>query len=262
MTRRPVTVHHLPREAVRVAVLQVHLMPRLCPKIDKSCTKMATWNPSISEHYPFRPINIKTAPMTGLKWPPRAALDCQIWQFEVHTLNRRFGFFQSNQGLKSFPSWRQDCPLPPPINRVAFHGLRQDKIGSKIGRKTAPLPPFMQFFSPSLSPRFQPPTRAATSFSTTSSTTGSYPNHKPATPTPETTTVSSSLSLLQKSSSSPRGWLRPPLLAETPPEPPTKPLDYGRDSCFVWATPPPTSIFYSHFGCMQNVNHCSRSANN
>jgi len=71
-----------------------------------------------------------------------------------------------------------------------------------------------------------------------------------------------SLSLLQKSSSSPRGRLRPPLLAEKPPEPPAKPLDHGRDSCFVWAAPPPTSIFCSHFGCMQNVNHCSRSANN
>jgi hypothetical protein len=41
-TRRLVTVHHLPREAVSVAVLQAHLMPRLAPKIDKSCTKMAT----------------------------------------------------------------------------------------------------------------------------------------------------------------------------------------------------------------------------
>jgi hypothetical protein len=31
-----------------------------------------------------------------------AALDCQIWQFEVHTLNQRFGFLESNQGLILF----------------------------------------------------------------------------------------------------------------------------------------------------------------
>jgi hypothetical protein len=33
-TRRLVTVHHLPREVVRVEVLQAHLMPRLAPKIN------------------------------------------------------------------------------------------------------------------------------------------------------------------------------------------------------------------------------------
>ena len=41
-TRRLVTIHHLPREAVRVGILQLHLMPRLSPKIDNACTKMAT----------------------------------------------------------------------------------------------------------------------------------------------------------------------------------------------------------------------------
>jgi len=60
--------------------------------------------------------------------------------------------------------------------------MREEKSRSKIGQKSAPLPQFLQFFSPSLSPPFQPPTRATTSFSTTSPTTGSYPNHKPATP--------------------------------------------------------------------------------
>jgi hypothetical protein len=56
----------------------------------------------------------------------------------------------------------------------------------------------------SLYPPFQPPTKATIGFHITSFTTSSYPNDKPTTPTPETTTVSSSLSLLQKSSSSPR----------------------------------------------------------
>jgi hypothetical protein len=41
-TRRLVNVHHFPREAVRVAILQLHLMPHLSPKIDNACTKMTT----------------------------------------------------------------------------------------------------------------------------------------------------------------------------------------------------------------------------
>jgi hypothetical protein len=32
-----------------------------------------------------------------------AALDCQIWQFEVHTLNQWLGFLESNQGMRLFP---------------------------------------------------------------------------------------------------------------------------------------------------------------
>jgi len=132
-------------------------MPRLAPTIDNSCTKMATWNPFIPENYPFRPINIKTAPTTGLKWPPRAALDCQIWQFEVHTLNGRSGFFHSNQGLKVFPSWRQDCPLPPPINRSKFHVRSKRKIEWKVDKKSAFLPCFYPFLPSPSQPHFRPP---------------------------------------------------------------------------------------------------------
>jgi len=121
-------------------------MPRLAATIDNSCTKMATWNPSIPEHYPFRPINIKTASTTGLKWPPRAALDCQIWQFEVHTLNGRSGFFHSNQGLNVFPLWRQDCPLPPPINRSRFHVRSKRKIECKVDKKISLSPLFFIIF--------------------------------------------------------------------------------------------------------------------
>jgi len=129
---------------------------------------MVTWNPSIHENYPFRPINIKTAPTIGLKWPPWAALDCQIWQFEVHTLNGRSGFFHSNQGLKSFPSWRQDCPLPPPINRSSFHVRSKKKIECKFDKKSAFLPCFSSF--------------SAFSFSAPSATT-------PATVSPTTTFI-------------------------------------------------------------------------
>jgi len=44
---------------------------------------------------------------------------------------------QQNQGLKSFPLCRNDFPLPPPINRGGFHGLREETIGSKVRQKTS-----------------------------------------------------------------------------------------------------------------------------
>ena len=73
-----VTVHHLPREVVRVAHLQAHLMPRLFPKMDNACTKMATSNPSILEICPLEPINAETAPLSGSKWPPRAVHSLEL----------------------------------------------------------------------------------------------------------------------------------------------------------------------------------------
>jgi hypothetical protein len=69
--KKRVTVHHLPREAARVADFQVHFRPRLFPKSDKACTNMSTWNPSIPENGPVGSKNFETAPFIGLKWPPR-----------------------------------------------------------------------------------------------------------------------------------------------------------------------------------------------
>ena len=68
--------------------------------------------------------------MNDLKQPTRAALDCQIQQFMVHTLNQRFGSFQSNQGLKFFPR----LPSSTPINRSRFHVRGEEKIERKVGQ--------------------------------------------------------------------------------------------------------------------------------
>jgi len=65
--------------------------------------------------------------------------------------------FQPNQGLKIFPLCRQDCPLPPPINKSGFHGLREENIESKYRKK--PASPLFLF---SLFPR-QPSTALSTS---------------------------------------------------------------------------------------------------
>jgi hypothetical protein len=46
------------------------------------------------------------------------------------------------------------------------------------------------------------------------------------------------------------------------PKPSAQPPDHGRESFVKWAAPLLTSIFCNHFGCMQNVNYCSRSVNN
>jgi len=54
-------------------------------------------------------------------------------------------------------------------------------LGSKVGEKPVPLPPFLQFFFPSLSSSIQPPTKDTTSFFIISSTTGSQHNHPPTT---------------------------------------------------------------------------------
>jgi hypothetical protein len=56
-----------PKMTAQWATFKVHLMPHTSTKIDNSCTKMVTWTPSITVYRPFRPINITTAPMTGLK---------------------------------------------------------------------------------------------------------------------------------------------------------------------------------------------------
>jgi len=115
--------------------------------------------------------------MTGLKWPPRAALDCQIWQFEVHTLNGRSGFFHSNQGLKIFPSWRQDCPLPPPINQSKFHVRSKKKIECKVDKKSAFLPCFSSFSAFSFSATPSAATNLATVPPTTTFITARHSNN-------------------------------------------------------------------------------------
>jgi len=110
------------------------------------------------------------------------------------TLSQRLGSFPSESRAEIFLQCRQDCPLPPPINRGGFHGLREEKIRSKISQKISFFPvcaTFSLFFFLSLS------TSSTAAFSgdnsntsglrtttNTSSTIGSRNNHQAATATP------------------------------------------------------------------------------
>jgi len=81
------------------------------------------------------------------------SLFLQIWQFREATLNQWLRSFPIKSRAEILPRCRRDYPLPPPINRGFVDDLREEKIGSKVGQKLAPLPPFLQFFSLPLSPR-------------------------------------------------------------------------------------------------------------
>jgi len=100
---------------------------------------------------------------------------------------------QHNKGLKIFPSWRQDCPLPPPINRSKFHVRSKKKIECKVDKKSSFLPCFSSFsaFSFSATPL------AATNLATVPPP---QPSSQPDTPTTlrGVCTTSPSLSLLCK----------------------------------------------------------------
>jgi len=73
------------------------------------------------------------------------------------TLSQRLGSFPTESRAENFFLCRQDCPLPPSINRGEFHGLREEKFGSKNHKKPASL-----LFSFSFFPR-QPFTALSTS---------------------------------------------------------------------------------------------------
>jgi len=76
------------------------------------------------------------------------------------TLSQRLGSFPSESRAESFLHCRQDCPLPPPINRDGFYSLREEKIGAKVSQKTSHFPLFLQFslfLSLSLHRGLQPP---------------------------------------------------------------------------------------------------------
>ena len=113
-------------------------MPHMSTKIDNTWTKMVTWHPSTPEYGSFRPINITTAPTPASI--PRAALNYNIWQFMVPTLNQRLGSFRTELRADIFPLCRQNHPHPPPINSDGFHGLSMKKIWSKKLQKTSHSP--------------------------------------------------------------------------------------------------------------------------
>jgi len=116
------------------------------------------------------------------------SLQLYIWQFDnAPCLLWANGWDPSylNQGLK-FTQRRRDYPLPPPINRGGSHGLREEKIGSKVSQKTSLPPSLCCRFSSSFflrhrklapSPFLPPAPPWATS------TTKLYQDHRPATTT-------------------------------------------------------------------------------
>jgi len=53
------------------------------------------------------------------------------------TLSQRLGSFPSESRAEIFMYCRKDCPLPPPINKGGFYGLREEKIRSKNHKKPA-----------------------------------------------------------------------------------------------------------------------------
>jgi len=71
-------------------------------------------------------------------WPKEANLVnlfLHIWQLMMPTLNQRLGSFPTESRAEIFPQCRQDYPLPPPINRGGFQGLKEEKIRSKVSQK-------------------------------------------------------------------------------------------------------------------------------
>ena len=65
------------------------------------------------------------------------SLFLQIWQLRMPTLSQQFGSFPTESRAEMFFKCRQDFPLPPPLNKVGFHGLREEKTGSKVSKKTS-----------------------------------------------------------------------------------------------------------------------------
>jgi len=72
-----------------------------------------------------------------------AASDLTIWRCTMPTLSQRLGSFPSESRAEIFIQCIQDFPLPLPINIGGFHGLMEDKIGSKISQKISFSPVFL-----------------------------------------------------------------------------------------------------------------------
>ena len=80
------------------------------------------------------------------------------FQLRIPTLSQWLGSFPTESRAEIFPQYRQDCPLPPPINRGGFNGQKKEKIGSKVSQKTCFPADFCTFtISFSLHRDLQPP---------------------------------------------------------------------------------------------------------
>jgi len=121
-----------------------HISTKIAPK----------WSPDI----PLSPSMVRLGLLTWHRprYRPKLAnsvsLFLLIWQLKMSTLSQRLGSLPTESMAEIFPQYRQDFPLLPPINRGGCHGLREEKIGSKVGQKTNHLPCFSSFSVVSLSP--------------------------------------------------------------------------------------------------------------
>uniref|UniRef100_A0A6M2F7F8 Uncharacterized protein n=1 Tax=Populus davidiana TaxID=266767 RepID=A0A6M2F7F8_9ROSI len=55
----------------------------------------------------------------------------------IPTLSQWLGSFPTESRAKRFPQYRQDFPLPPPINRGGFHGLKGGENRVQTQQKTS-----------------------------------------------------------------------------------------------------------------------------
>jgi len=179
----------------------------------------------------------------------------QIWQLREATFNQQLGSLPTKSRAKILPRCGWDYPLPPPINRGGFDGLREEKIGSKNHQKSA----FSTQFSCNRSFLFflSPPwplatTTLITGLSTTSFTTRSHQpttdNHREVFPLPlQIFFFYSSSFFLRHKQRTPLPFLP---LAPSPSS-----CQTNDNSFFSSARLPPTSLRRLQLqSCMQNVN--------
>ena len=63
----------------------------------------------------------------------------------MSTLNQQLWSFRIDPRAKIWHKWKPNIPLPFPINRFRFHGLREQKAEAKVEKKPY-LPCFFPFF--------------------------------------------------------------------------------------------------------------------
>jgi len=138
------------------------------------------------------------------------------------TLSQRLGSFPSEPRVEIFLHCRQDCPLPPPINRGGCDGMREEKIRSKISQKSSFSLVFFSFqptfsllsLSLSLSPAASSALEDPTKTFLLHQQTASQPHHEPKSSS-AIGTATATLSLLLPASLSPLQLLLPPPTADS-----------------------------------------------
>jgi uncharacterized short protein YbdD (DUF466 family) len=89
--------------------------------------------------WPFDTI-VVVAPLQSGQTQPTLFLQ-QIWQPKIAILNQRLVYFWVDSRANIWHHMRQNAPLPPPINKGEFHGLKEEKFESKVGKQSTPSKP-------------------------------------------------------------------------------------------------------------------------